>query len=835
MDKQKGTRTPVTLFYSSAPEDASLCDQLDKHLSLLREQGLIITWHARLIPPGTDTAQVTNTFLSTASIILLLISPDFLASDYYYNVEMKRALERQKNGESYVIPVLLRSVDRQGVPFERLQSLPSDGRPVTSWSDQDEAFHDVAQGIRQVVEHLHKAPDKKPLPPLPAWRVNKQISPVSRTNRERMLKRVYAFWIKGVLEPSLHHETLIELGLHEQPNAVENPWRLVMQETNRPKQPLPAGTRIMQVYDEADGKLLILGKPGVGKTTLLLELVCDLLERAEADQSHQIPVVFFLSSWAQKRLPLALWLVEELYTKYQVPRKVGQQWVDANALLLLLDGFDEIRPAQRTACIDAINTYRRDHTEISIVVCSRTEECLAEARRLELNCAVEIQPLTEQQIAEYLESAGEQLEGLQDAFLEHPALLKMAAQPLMLNVLALTYQGKTVDALAKGQTAEKLRQKVFEAYVNRMLNRRVANKDYSQRHTLRWLRWLAQQLIEHNQTVFLLERMQPDWLPRHRMVRTYHILASSGGALFAILVGMLSPVIYEAQFPSLGENLCFKMIMVLLSVHGFGVATDLIQRQYVGGTVHEKPIEPVEMLFWERSRLSLWLKTGVPMGLLFGLIVWFLERPLIGVLSGLSMMLIVLLSGGLLFGLGDGTLRRMLDEPKQIVPNEGIWRSARNGLLIALLEILGIGLLTWVMVWQIGGSLTNGLFLALLSGLIGGLVGGGQACIQHTVLRMLLWSCGSTPRPWNYVRFFDYATERILLRRVGGGYMFTHRLLLEYFAQSATPNESVGHSSSPSSVSNGAAKGKSGQRNSPVKRASRRAKRAKSRRNHTGR
>src|SRR5260221_9421396 len=105
---------------------------------------------------------------------------------------------------------------------------------------------------------------------------------------------------------------LIALRLQEQSDAVANPWRLIIQESEQTSAPLPAGTRITEVYDAAGGELLILGEPGAGKTTLLLELGRDLLSRAEQDLAHPIPVVFNLSSWVRrKRQSLAPWLVEE--------------------------------------------------------------------------------------------------------------------------------------------------------------------------------------------------------------------------------------------------------------------------------------------------------------------------------------------------------------------------------------------------------------------------------------------------------------------------------------------------------------------------------------------
>src|SRR5262249_57030025 len=142
---------------------------------------------------------------------------------------------------------------------------------------------------------------------------------VAHTNRQLLLQRVRLFWITGVLERSLHGAALLALGLQEQPAAVANPWRLVIQESEGPGAPLPVGTRITEVYDKAHGELLILGEPGSGKTTLLLELARDLLDRAKQEQDALMPVVFNLSSWVRKRQPLAIWLIEELEERYQVP------------------------------------------------------------------------------------------------------------------------------------------------------------------------------------------------------------------------------------------------------------------------------------------------------------------------------------------------------------------------------------------------------------------------------------------------------------------------------------------------------------------------------------
>ena len=143
---------PLEVFFSYAHEDEKLRDELAKHLKLLKREGVINDWHDRQIMPGSQWKDQIDGHLESADIILLLVSADFLDSDYCYDIEMKRALERHEQGEATVIPIILRPVDWQGAPFGRLQCLPKDAKPVTSWTNQDEAFLDIARGIRLAAE-----------------------------------------------------------------------------------------------------------------------------------------------------------------------------------------------------------------------------------------------------------------------------------------------------------------------------------------------------------------------------------------------------------------------------------------------------------------------------------------------------------------------------------------------------------------------------------------------------------------------------------------------------------------------------------------------------------
>jgi len=146
---------PVKIFCCYAHEDEPLLRKLKSHLKPLQREGLIDLWYDRDISAGTEWEQEINRHLIEAQIILLLVSPDFMDSDYCYSIEMKRALERHERGESRVIPIILRPVDWQDV-LGKLQALPTDGTPVIDrrWHTSDEALYSVAQGIRKVVEEL---------------------------------------------------------------------------------------------------------------------------------------------------------------------------------------------------------------------------------------------------------------------------------------------------------------------------------------------------------------------------------------------------------------------------------------------------------------------------------------------------------------------------------------------------------------------------------------------------------------------------------------------------------------------------------------------------------
>src|SRR5438270_791911 len=143
---------PIEIFCCYARADQLLLKRLISYLAPLQRQVVITVWADTDIDAEAEWEKEIEKHLNIAQIILLLVSPDFMASEYCYSKEMKRAIERHEAGEARVIPVILRPVYWQGSPFGKLQALPTNGKPVRNWRNQEQAFFDMAEGIRNVAE-----------------------------------------------------------------------------------------------------------------------------------------------------------------------------------------------------------------------------------------------------------------------------------------------------------------------------------------------------------------------------------------------------------------------------------------------------------------------------------------------------------------------------------------------------------------------------------------------------------------------------------------------------------------------------------------------------------
>ena len=311
-----------------------------------------------------------------------------------------------------VLPALSRWKDRH---YEREQLETAGFTPATQLQ-----FHDLTVG-----GHVPRRGGTIQ----PSVGDTRRADPDSR-NRRAMIEKVWASWITGVLQPSLPQDILLELGLTERPAVVTRALDLLVQRPDLVDRVQAPGTPLIDVFDRLDRALLILGAPGAGKTTLLLTLARDLLQRAAQDQAQPIPVIFPLSSWSAQRRPLAAWLVDELQQRYDVPRTMGQGWIDADQVLPVLDGLDEVQSEHRTACAEAINTFRQDHGLLPLAVCSRITEYDALGVQLRLQGAIVVQPLTHAQVESYLDADRRALGGRAPGPSGGPSAVGAAGHPL---------------------------------------------------------------------------------------------------------------------------------------------------------------------------------------------------------------------------------------------------------------------------------------------------------------------------------------------------------------------------------------------------------------------
>jgi hypothetical protein len=603
------------------------------------------------------------------------------------------------------------------------------------------------------------------------------------------------------------------------------------------------GQNVAESFQAADRALLILGRPGAGKTTSLITLARHFITLAESEPTCPIPVILNLASWAEGRGKLADWMVEELIAKYQIPRQLGRRWLENDELLLLLDGLDEMPAGYRAACVSTINHFRETQGLTGLVVCCRLEAYKALPVRLKLGGAVLLCPLTSLQIDAYLAQHSSKLAGLRTVVQQDALLQEIAQSPLMLTVMSQAYQDAPdidsfVHSVHESDTAVSHRL-LFEQYIRRMFQRRALHPDYSSNQTRTWLSWLAQKMSQHNQTVLLIEDIQPGWLPAppwhwfylltSRLMNglfigfyiwLYWLLIRQAGftlnwvndivqqlsfapiygellvllllnAALGIVVGILDGFYYQYQPVSsdqkwqltavtsltvglLGTFALLPLVEPLLSL-SFGLVSAVsfgLTTHYIHGRSLRDDIRTVEALSW-----SWWgAARGAFIGLLLFLVTEWLESQLRGpspiTRSFLALAVPFFLAGGLQ-GKRTATTSR---------PNEGIWLSAGNALITAVLLGLSFGIMGSFL-WNISYGLLGGLLVALLAGT---LYGGGNV-VNHLYVRFLLWYGGWLPL--NLAHFLDYAVDCVLLHKVGGGYIFIHPLFQDYFSGSSSESE----------------------------------------------
>ena len=347
------------------------------------------------------------------------------------------------------------------------------------------------------------------------------------------------------LEQSLHSKVLITLGKQKQLEQVKRLWDAEIKIGSKPTEPLLPQTSILEVFERAEiaGQLLILGNPGAGKTTTMLDLGQSLIDKAIQDNSYPIPVLFNLSSRKDPHQSIPNWLVEELKSKYGVRKDIGKKLMEEKLLLPMLDGLDEVKLEHQELCVHSINQWLQgDERPLFVVVCSRREEYANYETRLHLNGAIVLQELTNEQIQEYL-SEVKRFE-LWQLLQQDTVLLELVRTPLLLSITFLSYEELSLQRWQQLTSTKQRIEMLLDAYVQKMSCREIENIAYKKlpppgaTQTRDWLIFLAQQLQRESQTEFLIEKMQPSWLATGKQKKHIDGLV---GCLVGCFLGCLLP------------------------------------------------------------------------------------------------------------------------------------------------------------------------------------------------------------------------------------------------------------------------------------------------------
>ncbi|MBE7434299.1 MAG: NACHT domain-containing protein [Anaerolineales bacterium] len=693
-----------------------------------------------------------------------------------------------------------------------------------------------------------------------------------KNNRQKMLEKVNAIWITGVLDKALQGTNPLQLQLKYEPDSVKSGPEWIKNSISYNDENIFLEESSLKLFEQAGRELLVLGKPGTGKTTFLLKLLKDLITLALANEKQPIPIVLYLSSWSKSRKAIKDWIADELSEKYLIPINICNQWVNGNELLLLLDDLDEVQDQFRNDCIVAINEFKKDHM-VDIVICSRADEYQLSNTKLGLSKAIAIQQLSYKEIDSYLSLFSEEFLPLRKSLYYDSSLRELITTPLMLRIAMRANKIISDTSSVKGNLK---REQIINLYVTQILGEKRADVDIRPKELHRFLSWLSRQLIARDQSIFLLEQLQDDWLNTPSQKKIYYfitigfgacagIIASFFGTLLSIITGWANWVLTAPPFILIGgilgailliTNLRVKIIPVEKLVWKLRWSWKAARKGMINGIIlglfgciglvafvafinnaREETFETQVISLLGTIIFAILISVAVSIFLGFiGAITggisykWMLTGITLGIVGGVfttiyagfvgfyilryfdpegmdnamdAFLIIITLNGllqgfikGLIFGLLGGVVGAVVhglkgsDMDTKIIQNQGIYYSTKNAIIVWLFVLLSIGAIGGLITMPVSEAIILGnlgelefpiaLGFGSLFGLIVAMQFGGYAAIKHYALRLTIEN-GKT-LPTGIIKLLNNAVKLNLVHKVGGGFMFTHRLIMEYFA-----------------------------------------------------
>jgi TIR domain/NACHT domain len=444
------TPEPVEVFYSYSRKDLELQESLKTHLGTLRRQKIISGWDDRELVGGEEWDHAIKSKLNTADIILLLISPDFINSDYCYDIEVTRAMERHEAGEAYVIPVVLRPSDWKGdrTPFGKLSALPIDVDPVTVWSNQDEAFLNIAQGIRKAAEKLIKERKERLQQ---ADTIGLEVLPGYAKKYRENHGQIKLLRMPQAVDLETIYTRVRFLDQHN-PYCSQGDMEEFFRGRNRSQ---------MREVRELDGfaavnensYLMVLGAPGAGKSTFLRRVGLEALKVGISEESlfkHRcIPVFLELKKFKVDPVHIPQAIAKELNSLGFVMAETAiTKALEEGKFLVLFDGLDEVPKDNLNAVMEAIQAFVKQYDKNRFIA-----SCRIAAYRSSSSFAqfldIELAEFNDEQMQQFINNWFRSSLDVEDNTAEkcwallnsdsHKAAKELAHTPLLLTFLCLVY------------------------------------------------------------------------------------------------------------------------------------------------------------------------------------------------------------------------------------------------------------------------------------------------------------------------------------------------------------------------------------------------------------
>ncbi|MEH1096114.1 NACHT domain-containing protein [Micromonospora sp. CPCC 205739] len=621
------------------------------------------------------------------------------------------------------------------------------------------------------------------------------------TTRSRVLQRVDQWWVRDALHRSLQQAVRLDVALDAQPDAVEayeGPTQAALQRLGAPE-PLPDGTRLVDVYD-ASRRILLIGRPGSGKTTHLLQLTEELLRRARADDDSPAPVVLLLSRWRTSHPDFCSWASAEIGERYGVAPAEVRQWLDDGRVILLLDGLDEVDDEYQDACLEAINSFARadSFAGTGMVVTCRSQD-YERLHRLAFDVALVVRPLSRAQIDRALRSAGPDLDTLRHALDRDETLRELLTTPLMLGVATIAYRGATPDQLPTGGDSDAHRQVLYRLFVQRMLTRRRSLRGRPETeanfppHEARCaLIWLARLMHRRSQTVFYPDWLTPAWLPgRHpewplprprgvtawlaRRLGWDHTSTGLVGGGLAALIGAVATVPFGALVGGVRGAVVTAAVAAAFFGLGIGLTFGVLlqvprlNRLFVPFIGREETTAYAASEWTTSARSA---ATGFLFWSAFGAVFVGLPVALSSTWPAAALIALTLGTGG---GLSGGSVPDFAKPPAS--PGHALRASLRRFTRLMMILLALVAALLAVTFAQRGPWFAVVAALPMTVALML-TAGPGRAWLRHRAVTFGIARSGLLPE--QLLDFLSYADDRVIMQRVFGGYAFIHRTLRDH-------------------------------------------------------